>query len=168
MERTVWRAINDAQFSAHVGEIHLLSYSQQRVRPVPRTLTYPFASVWDMSCHHFDNMLFWLGPMREMSAHSWRARWSAYEHDNNTAALIIFENGARCHYIHTHDAARSALEIQVHGSKGALFIDDHSGITFNQRPLEQFGTRTIETVACEEAGGESDLLRDFYAYICEG
>src|SRR4051812_12484156 len=153
MERTIWRAINDPSFAGHVGEVHLLTYAQHRVRPIPRTLTYPFASVWDMSCHHFDNMLFWLGPMRDMTAQSWRASWSAYEHDNNTAAHIAFDNGAHCDYIHTHDAARSTLEIQVHGAKGALIVRDEE-ITFNERPLEQFGTRPIVNVPRESAGGE--------------
>jgi predicted dehydrogenase len=167
MERTVWRAMNDRDFAAYVGEVHLLSYAQHRVRPVPRTLTYPFASVWDMSCHHFDNMLYWLGPMKRMTAQSWRARWSAYEHDNNTSAHIEFAGGTRAHYIHTHDAARSSLEIQVHGQRGALLVRD-DGITFNQRPLEQFGSRPIGNVPPEPAQGEADLLRDFYHYVTQG
>jgi predicted dehydrogenase len=167
VERTIWRAINDPAFVAHVGEVHVLSYAQHRVRPQPRTLNYPFASVWDMSCHHFDNMLFWLGPMRDMTAHSWRASWSAYQHDNNTAAHVRFENGAVAHYIHAHDAARSSLEIQLHGSNGALVVHDDQ-ITFNQRPLEQFGTRPIVSVPCEPGGGESDVLRDFHRYITQG
>ena len=167
-ERTVWRAINDAKHPAYVGEVHLLSYAQHRVRPVPRTLTYPFASVWDMSCHHFDNMLYWLGPMREMTAHGWRATWSAYEHNNNTSAHVEFERGTRVHYVHTHDAARSSLEIQVHGERGALVVRDDAGITFNQRPLEQFGTRPVVNVEPEPAQGEADVLRDFYDYVTRG
>jgi predicted dehydrogenase len=169
MERTVWRAINDPEHPAYVGEVHVLTYAQHRVRPVPRTLTYPFASVWDMSCHHFDNMLHWLGPVREMTAHGWRASWSAYEHDNNTSAHVAFERGTRAHYVHTHDAARSSLEIQVHGGRGALVVrDDGGGITFNERPLEQFGTRPISDVEPEPASGEADLLRDFYRYVTQG
>ena len=169
MERTVWRAVNDARHPAFVGEVHLLAYAQHRVRPVPRTLTYPFASVWDMSCHHFDNMLYWLGPMREMTAHGWRASWSAYEHGNNTSAHVTFERGARGHYTHTHDAARSSLEIQVHGARGALVVrDDGGGITFNERPLEQFGTRPVSSVEPEPSEGEADLLRDFYRYVTQG
>jgi predicted dehydrogenase len=167
IERTVWRAINDPSFSAHVGEVHLVSYAQHRVRPVPRMMTYPFASVWDMTCHHFDNMLFWLGPMRDMTAHGWRASWSAYEHPNNTSAHITFENGAHAHYVHTHDAARSTIEIQLHGSAGALVVRDES-ITFNQRPLEQFGKRPIVDVALEPGDGESDVLRDFHRYVTQG
>ena len=168
MERTVWRSVRDANHPAYVGEVHVLSYAQHRVRPVPRTLTYPFASVWDMSCHHFDNMLYWLGTMREMTAHSWRAGWSTYAHDNNTSAHIAFDRGAVAHYIHTHDAARSSLEIQVHGERGALVVRDDAGITFNERPLEQFGTRPEVSVEPEPAHGEAEVLRDFYGYVTRG
>ena len=168
IERTVWRALSDANHPAYVGEVHVLSYAQHRVRPIPRTLTYPFASVWDMSCHHFDNLLYWLGPMRDMTAHGWRAGWSAYAHDNNTSAHIAFERGAVAHYIHTHDAARSSLEIQVHGERGALVVRDGAGITFNERPLEQFGTRPIVNVEPEPAHGEADMLCDFYDYLTRG
>lgn len=166
-ERSFWRAINDPSYTAHLGPVHLIEYTHDRVRPVPRTLTYPFASVWDMSCHHFDNLLSWLGPMREMTAHSWRATWSPYEHDNNTAAHIVFDNGTHVHYIHTHDAARTVLSIQAHGEKGAMVQIDNV-LAFNQRPLEQFGARPVVPLHGEPAEGESDLLRDFHAYITEG
>ncbi len=166
-EQTIRRAIQDATHSAYVGNVHLLTYTQQRVRPEPRTLTYPFASVWDMSCHHFDNLHSWLGPMTEMTAQSWRADWSPYKHDNNTSAHIVFQNGTHVHYIHTHDAARSAMEVQVHGQRGALFRREDQ-ITFSERPLEQFGTRPIVEVPHEQAHGEADLLRDFHAFITEG
>jgi predicted dehydrogenase len=166
IERTLARAIQDASSAAFVGRVHNLTYSQHRVRPNPRTLTFPFASVWDMSCHHFDNMLYWLGPIKEMTAFSWHAEWSAYKFDNNTSAQIVFANGANVHYIHTHDAARNSLEIQVHGERGAV-VTNGEQIAFNERPLEQFGSRPLQEVAFVEAAGESDLLRDFYRYITE-
>jgi predicted dehydrogenase len=111
-------------------------------------------------------MMFWLGSVQEMTAQSWRAGFSAYQHDNNTTAHMLFENGVRVHYIHTHDAARGSLEIQVHGSRGALVLQNNQ-LTFNERPLEQFGTRPIVDVPREQAEGESDLLRDFHAYITQ-
>jgi predicted dehydrogenase len=167
IERTIWRAIHDPTFEAYVGEVHLVTYTHNRVRPIPRTLTYPFASIWDMSCHHFDNMLYWLGPVDEMTAQSWGARWSPYEHDNNTTAHLVFANKTRVHYIHTHDAARLSLDIQIHGERGALFRQDDK-LTFSLRPTEQFGTRPILPVPMEEGHGEPDLLRDFHAYISKG
>ncbi len=168
VERTIHRALTDPSHPAHVGAVHQVSYSQQRVRPLPRTLTYPFACVWDMSCHHFDNLGFWFGPIASMTAASWAAPWSAYEHHNNTSAHIVFENGVRAHYIHTHDAARASLQIEIHGERGALSFSDDVGLTFNQRPLEQFGVRPVERVSLDEAHGEADVLRDFYAYVQQG
>lgn len=167
MERTVWRAVNDPAYEAYVGEVHLAVYTQNRVRPIPRTLTYPFASVWDMSCHHFDNLLAWFGGIEAMTAFSWAARWSAYEHDNNTSAHLAMANGTRVHYLHTHDAARSNLEIQLHGERGALCVND-GRITFNERPTEQFGSRPITEPTPTKGEGERDLLRDFHRYIVEG
>jgi predicted dehydrogenase len=168
LERTIRRAISDPEHPAHVGKVHLVTYSHQRVRPEPRTLNYPFACVWDMSCHHFDNLAFWFGPIASMTAQGFRASWSAYEYDTNTTAHIRFESGVRGHYVHTHDAARGSLEIQIHGERGALVYTDVQGLTYNERPVEQFASRPEEKVTLEEAHGEADLLRDFYAYIHQG
>ena len=168
VERTIVRALTDEKHPAHPGPVHLVTYAHHRVRPEPRTLIYPFASVWDMSCHHFDNLAFWFGPIASMSAWGFRAAWSPYEHDANTAAHIVFENGVRGHYIHTHDAARGSLEIQVHGERGALVYGEASGLTFSERPREQFGSRPIENVPLDDARGEADLLRDFYEYVQRG
>ena len=71
------------------------------------------------------------------------------------------------HYVHTHDAARSSLEIQLHGERGALVVRDER-VTFNRRPLEQFGTRPVVDVQPEPAHGEAELLRDFYRYVTQG
>ena len=166
-EKQIYRAVNDPSHPCYLGSVHTAQYIQNRVRPIPRTLTYPFASVWDMSCHHFDNLLYWFGPIKAMTAHSWRASFSAYEHDNNTSAQILFASGVQCVYLHTHDAARANLEVQIHGENGAL-VRREDTIDFNTRPLEQFGSRPIQPVPPEHAEGESDLLRDFHAYITAG
>ncbi len=167
MEQSVRRALQDTSCPYFVGTAHMLEYTQYRVRPTVNTLDYPFASVWDMSCHHFDNLLHWLGPIASMSAFCWKAHWSAYQHDNNTSAHIIFANGTRVHYIHTHDAARNMLKVEVHGERGALVAGGPT-LEFNERPLEQFGNRPVQHFDAEPAGGEADLLRDFHAYITRG
>lgn len=161
------RALSDPSYQGYVGKAHFLSYSQYRVRPVPGGLTYPFASVWDMSCHHFDNMLYWLGPVRAMMAQSWGADWSAYEYANNTTAHIEFENDAHMHYFHGHDAARSSLEVQIHGQRGAIVFRDGL-LEFNERPLEQFGHRDVVKLEYGQEDAESGVLRDFYNYITQG
>lgn len=166
-ERTIHDALHDGSHPAHPGELHLVSYTHNRVRPQPRTLTFPYGSVWDMSCHHFDNLLGWLGPIAEINATAWAANWSAYAHPNNTAAQLRFANGTMGHYLHTHDAARHSLRIEFHGDRGAL-VRDNQTITFNERPLEQFGRRELMEVDPVDARGEYDLLRDFHTYITQG
>ncbi len=167
-ERTIRRAIHDSDFAAHVGRVQLISYSQPRVRPEPRTLTYPFAAIWDMSCHHLDNLLDWLGPIESITAFAWRAPWSAYPHDDsNTTAHLRFANGAHVHYLHAHDTARASLEIQVHGERGALYHKDGQ-LTFNPRPTHNFESTPLVELTPEPGNGESDVLRDFLAYIRQG
>lgn len=167
VERTLRRALHDPSFAGYVGAVHQISYSQQRVRPQPGSLTYPFASIWDMSCHHLDTLMDWLGPLHDVTAHAWRARWSAYEHAANTSAHLVFTNGARVHYLHTHDAARNTLDIELHGERGALFLHDNV-LTFSERPTEQFGRRPLSVITPEPADALGDLLRDFHAYVTEG
>lgn len=167
MERTIYRALHDVAYEAHVGETHFISYSHPRNRPHVRTLSYPYACVWDMSCHHFDNMLFWLGPIAQITAFGWRASWSAYEHESNTSAHILFKNGTRVHYFHGHDVARMSLHIEVHGERGALVCRDKT-ITFNTMPADNFAGTPVLPVTPEPGEGEKDLLQDFRKYIREG
>lgn len=165
--RTLHRALKDTGWDYSTGPVHHLLYVQNRVRPEPKNLSYPFASVWDMSCHHFDNLLYWFGPLASMQAFSWRAPWSAYEHDNNTSAHLVFQNGTAITYQHTHDAARATEEIQAHGERGAFVLRDNAP-TFNERPRVNFGQTPVVPVPWEEAHGEADLLRDFHAWLTGG
>jgi predicted dehydrogenase len=166
-ERSLRRAVTDPSYDGHVGRAHFIEYSQYRVRPSVGTLSYPFASVWDMSCHHFDTLMFLFGPIEAMTAHGWKAHWSAYEHDNNTTAHIVFRSGVVAHYAHLHDAARNVLDIQIHGEAGCAVLG-RDGLVFSARPLEQFGTRPETVIPYEPSRGETDLLVDFHAYITAG
>jgi predicted dehydrogenase len=150
-----------------VEEPFLVDYVQHRVRPVPGTLTYPFASVWDMSCHHFDNLLWWLGPVAEVTAHACRAPWSPYEHAGNTSALLRFAGGVTVNYVHTHDAARNSLRIEVHGRNGALVVRDGRA-EFSQRPAVNFGECPAREVAIPSFCSEARLLADFRDYVVTG
>jgi predicted dehydrogenase len=138
-----------------------------RVRPVPGTLTYPFASVWDMSCHHFDNLLDWLGPVEEVTAHAPRAPWSPYAHAANTSAFLRFANGAAVNYVHTHDAARGSLRVEVHARNGALVIRD--GIAeFSPRPARNFGEEPAVPLPVSTLCSEQFMLADFHDYVSLG
>jgi predicted dehydrogenase len=154
--------------AAHsVADPFLVDYVQHRVRPQPRTLTYPFASVWDMSCHHFDNLLDWLGPVAELTAHGYRARYTPYEHDNNTSAFFRFRSGVCVNYVHTHDASRGSLRIEVHGANGAFVLRDERA-EFSARPAVNFGVSPATQVEIPSLDSENGVLADFHAYVTEG
>lgn len=171
LERTIQAALTDPNHSAHPGRAHQVTYSHHRVRPEPRSLDYPFASVWDMSCHHLDNLSLWFGPLQRATAFAWRAIFSAYEHASNTSAHLEYANEVVVQYLHTHDAARGSQLLEVHGERGALtFSESAEGkeLRFSERPREQFGVRESSTVEWLPAEGERGLLRDFRDYLLGG
>ena len=165
--RTVKRAVSDPACEYYTGAVHHVLYWQNRVRPNPRTLDYPHGSVWDMSCHHFDNVTYWFGALETMTAASWRAAWSAYSYDHNTSAHIVLRNGVAVSYGHTHDAARISEEIQVHGDRGALFFRD-GVFEFSERPKVNFGVSPVVPVSPVATEDERDLLRDFRTWLDGG
>lgn len=164
---TLVRAVLGGDVPHAIASPFLLDYVQHRVRPEPRTLTYPFASVWDMSCHHFDNLLHWLGPVAEMTAHSCRAAYTPYHYDNNTSAFLRFQSGVCVNYVHTHDASRGSLRIEVHGANGALVIRDDLA-EFSARPTVNFGVCPPTPVPIPVRDSESGVLADFHAYVVDG
>ena len=70
-ELAVTALLKDTVHPHQPGRIERADYVHHRYRPEPRTLDYPFAMVWDMSCHHVDSLSCWLGPARRVSAHSY-------------------------------------------------------------------------------------------------
>lgn len=177
LERTIHRCIHEERYANHVGDVFAVDLHHHRVRPFPRTLNYPFASVWDMSCHHFDDLLFWLGPVEEMTAHASAAEWSAYEHPANTSAFMRFANGAVVNYHHGHDASRGEFRVSVHGHRGAVVgsVFDNTSSTngvdrleFTPRPAVQFGVTEPYDVPFADDLGVAGVLADFRAYIDGG
>jgi predicted dehydrogenase len=167
MESAITACLTGGRPDADPGRLYMVDYAEHRVRPNVRTLTFPFASVWDMSSHHFDNLLSWLGPVEAITAQAFGAPWSAYEFPNNTSAHLEFASGVRVNYFHGHDCARGEVRVAFQGERGAL-IRRGDELTFNERPLEQFGTRPIHEVALEPDLNELGVLRDFRAYVTEG
>ena len=166
--QTIGRLLHDKDDPHYIGRPFLIEYVQHRVRPVPRTLTYPFASLWDMSCHHFDNLHFWLGTgFEQISGSAYAAPWSAYEHPNNTSFEMSHKSGCKVIYTHTHDATASELRIRIHGERGAVFIDDER-MRFSPCPDENFGANQWEDVPLSPDLGMAGLLADFHKQVCEG
>jgi predicted dehydrogenase len=82
--RTLRRALNSGRY----GQPHLIDLIHHRHRPEPRTLDYPGAMVWDMACHHFDNLVFLFGPVARATAVTHNAPWSPYAHDAGVSAVL--------------------------------------------------------------------------------
>jgi predicted dehydrogenase len=151
------------------GNVAIVDLIHHRYRPEPRTLNYPFAMVWDMSCHHVDLLNAWLGAARRVTAVSSNPPWSNYEHDADIAAVIEFESGAVCHYVLTHAATFADYRLVLQGGRGALRAYDVPGLQFSGLPQHQLGEAA--PVDCEVPArprSEQGVADDFYRHIVEG
>jgi predicted dehydrogenase len=70
-------------------------------------------------------------------------------------------------YVHTHDASRGSLRIEVHGANGALVVRDDRA-EFSARPAVNFGVCPATAVAIPSLDSETGVLADFHAYVSEG
>jgi hypothetical protein len=77
----------------------------------------------------------------------------------------VFENGTNVHYIHTHDAARNSLEIQIHGERGAIVttVSDH---------VQRTSARAVRSTPLQPSRSNKRManricLRDFHRYIID-
>lgn len=163
---TVKRLLDDPHHLHHPGQVEVVDFAHHRYRPEPRTLNYPFAMVWDMSCHHVDLLADWLGEARRVTATAYNPTWSRYVDDANIAAVIEYASGAVCHYGLTHAATLSDWRIILQGERGALRTCDVPGVQFYPKPTQQLGSS--EPVACEVAPGppsEQGVADAFYTYV---
>lgn len=168
MERTVARMINDPSHPQYAGTPFLIEYTQNRQRPHPRTLDYPFASVWDMSCHHFDTLLSWLGlGFSEVTARAFGPTWSRYKHPNNTSIQIAHASGCFVHYLHTHNAAFNEVHIRVQAERGTILVDDER-VSFCPRADIQLQHEPVVAVSPEANANELGVLADFHRHCVEG
>ena len=168
MERTVSRMINDPAHPHYVGAPFLIEYTQNRQRPHPRTLDYPFASVWDMSCHHFDTLLSWLGlGFTEVTARAFGPAWSRYQFPNNTSLQLVHRSGCVVHYLHTHDAAINEIRIRIQAAGGAILVDGDK-VFHCKRGEVQLQNEPVVPVTLEGHSGEQGVLADFYRHCVDG
>ena len=168
-ELAVTALLADTAHPHHPGRVEIVDYVHHRFRPEPRTLDYPFAMVWDMSCHHMDSLGCWLGPLRRATAHAYNTTWSRYAHDANIAAFLEYANGAVCHYILTHTATLSEWRVTLQGDRGALRLHDAPGVRFYPRPEQMLGA--ADPIPCDvpsQPRTEQGVADAFYRYIVEG
>lgn len=169
LEQTISAVLGDAMHPHSPGRVQIVDFIHHRYRPEPRTLNYPFAMVWDMSCHHLDLLNGWLGAARRVTAVASNPPWSRYEDDANIAAIIEYENGAICHYVLTHAATFSDYRLVLQGERGALRAYDVPGLQFTPCPTQQLGS--APPMACEllqRPSSEQGVVNDFGRYILEG
>jgi len=165
--RTVARLLTESDDPHYLGEVWCIDFTDHRCRPEPKNLTYPHAAIWDMSCHHFDNFLYWLGQgFSRIQGMSYAAPFSAYEHDNNTSFHITHDSGCRIIYTHTHDAGVADSRLILHGERGTM-IGDERGIRFTRRGRKNFAPPEWQDVPKAENFDVQGVTDDFGTYIRE-
>ncbi|MBM3213570.1 Gfo/Idh/MocA family oxidoreductase [Candidatus Poribacteria bacterium] len=161
VERTMREAFGTEQY----GEPSFLDLIHHRYRPEPRTLDYKNAMIWDMSCHHFDNFVYWFGPAQRVTARTFGAPWSRYTpHDANVSAVIEFANGVVATYCLTHVAQNDFHRTFIHTTTGTLRCHDIAGIEF--RPTHSRDAQAVPLLSVPQS--EQSVLEDVYRYILEG
>jgi|SaaInl4_135m_RNA_FD_contig_31_2740519_length_1310_multi_6_in_0_out_0_2 predicted dehydrogenase len=146
------------------GEPAFLDLIHHRHRPNPRTLDYKNAMIWDMSCHHYDNLVYWFGPARTVIARTFGAPWSLYApHDANVSAVITFESDVNCTYSMSHVGQNGRHLTWIHTTAGNLRSHDVSGIEFT--PTNSSDAEAVEILSVPRA--EQAILTDLHAYITE-
>jgi hypothetical protein len=147
------------------GDPAFLDLIHHRHRPEPRTLNYKNAMIWDMSCHHFDNFVYWFGPAARVTARTFGAPWSKYApHDANVSAVIEFENGVVATYCLTHVAQNDYHRTFIHATGGTLRCHDVGGIEY--RPVNSNEAQSVPLLPTIQS--EQAVLNDLYRYITEG
>lgn len=164
-ESAIGAILGDPNHPHNPGEIAVVEYVHHRYRPEPRTLNYPFAMVWDMSCHHVDSLSAWLGAARRVTAQTFSAPWSDYQDDANIYATIEYESGAMCNYTLTHTATISDYHLILQGERGALRAFD-GPLRFYPKPTAQLGeSPPVECEIPAREASERGVLDAFARYI---
>jgi predicted dehydrogenase len=170
VEQTISYILAHPDHPHYPGEIRIADYVHHRYRPEPRNLDYPFAMVWDMSCHHMDSLSRWLGKAKQVTARSYAAPWTQYVHDANVSAFIEYESGAICNYVLTHDATMYQWRIALQGERGALVLTNHDKLRFYGKPGQQLASAEAESLDCEVMDcpvPEACIADDFFKYVVE-
>ncbi len=156
--------------SGTYGTPHLVDLIHHRFRSQPRTLTYPYAMVWDMSVHHFDNLVFCFGPVAEAAAVSFSTPWSLYPEKAGVSAVLQFTSGAICTYELTHIATVNAYLFAVQSERGVLRT---TGQAWEWTPVLDYASakngppEPVPPAPAPERS-EQGVIDDFYQYIVAG
>jgi len=169
-EQTISYILKNPDHPFYPGNVRVVDYVHHRYRPEPRNLDYPFAMVWDMSCHHVDSLSCWLGNVKQVTARTYAAPWTQYVHDANISAFVEYQSGAVCNYVLTHDATMTQWRITFQGDRGALVLTDQSTLRFYPKPAAQLATAEEQSVECDIMdcpSPEHCIVEDFFKYVVE-
>jgi predicted dehydrogenase len=169
-EQTIAYILSKPDHPHYPGEVRIVDYIHHRYRPEPRNFDYPYAMVWDMSCHHMDSLSRWLGPAKRVMARSYSAPWTQYIYDANLSAFIEYQTGAVCNYVLTHDATMYQWRIALQGDRGALVLTNHDTLQFYRKPGQQLASAEAESIECDMMdcpSPEQSIVDDFFHYIVE-
>ena len=133
LQQTIKEILNEGACGAPA----IVDLIHHRYRPNPRTLNYLNAMIWDMSCHHFDNLNFWFGPVKTVTARTFNTPWSQYPYDSGVYAILEYASGMVCNYGLTHCAQNSSYHLRMHMDGGTLRAYDVAGIEF--QPTGRWG-----------------------------
>ena len=141
LQQTIKEILNEGACGAPA----IVDLIHHRYRPNPRTLNYLNAMIWDMSCHHFDNLNFWFGPVKTVTARTFNTPWSQYPYDSGVYAILEYASGMVCNYGLTHCAQNSSYHLRMHTDGGTLRAYDVEGIEF--QPTGDGEPKTIEPLS---------------------
>jgi predicted dehydrogenase len=162
------RALREAIASGRYGRPHLIDLINHRHRPFPRTLDYPGAMVWDMACHHFDNLVHLFGPLARATAVTHGAPWSPYAHDAGVTAALEFASGPLCSYLLTHQATVPDYRWTLQSEAGMLRSRGDGGWEWIPRgPVQQFapGGAPEPVAPVAPLRSEQGVVDDWLAWI---
>ena len=141
LQQTIKEILNEGACGAPA----IVDLIHHRYRPNPRTLNYLNAMIWDMSCHHFDNLNFWFGPVKTVTARTFNPPWSQYPYDSGVYAILEYQNGMVCNYGLTHCAQNSSYHLRMQMDEGTLRAYDVEGIEL--QPTAGGEPKTIEPLS---------------------
>ena len=160
LQQTIKEILNEGACGAPA----IVDLIHHRYRPNPRTLNYLNAMIWDMSCHHFDNLNFWFGPVKTVTARTFNTSWSQYPYDSGVYAILEYASGMVCNYGLTHCAQNSSYHLRMHMDGGTLRAYDVEGIEF--QPTGDGQPKTIEPLSLPRS--EQLVLNAVSEYIRDG
>jgi len=164
------RTLQSALETGRYGVPHLVDLIHHRHRPEPRTLNYPGAMVWDMACHHFDNLIFLFGPVARATAVTHGAPWSPYPYDAGVTAVLEFASGPVCTYELTHQATVPDYRFILQSEQGALRTTGDGWEWLPRGERRQFAPAgPPESVpSAPPLRSEQGVIDAWYRYIREG